>query len=243
MERVVDNRIRSAAPQRTGDVPETVAAEAVAATVAKGQASRVVDVMRHISALEAGLIARKAGPAALPAQLAQGVESLGANDVTGVDVHFDSPVAASNGASAYAQGGAIHVAPGIDSTMVHEAWHVVQQAQGRVNPTMQRRADSDPASAAGGDVDAGLESQIRASSGQPLGAEIRTRMESGFGTDFSAVRVHQNSDAAPRIGALAFTTGTDVHFAPGQYDPGSTGGQELLAHELTHVVQQSGSGS
>ena len=68
--------------------------------------------------------------------------------------------------------------------------------------------------------------------------DVRSKMENSFGTDFSGVNVHQNSEQASNIGALAYTQGNDVHFAPGQYNPGSTKGQELLGHELAHVVQQ-----
>lgn len=67
---------------------------------------------------------------------------------------------------------------------------------------------------------------------------VQAKMESAFDTDFSAVRVHEGPQATA-MGALALTQGTDIHFAPGQYDPQSTSGQELLGHELTHVVQQS----
>lgn len=73
--------------------------------------------------------------------------------------------------------------------------------------------------------------------GSPLPEETRQRMESGFGTDFADVRTHVGSEA-PSIGALAYTRGSNIHFAPGQYNPSSSGGQKLLAHELTHVVQQ-----
>jgi len=52
------------------------------------------------------------------------------------------------------------------------------------------------------------------------------------------VNIHKDSEQAPSLGALAYTQGNDVHFAPGQYDPGSQKGQELLGHELSHVVQQ-----
>ena len=62
-------------------------------------------------------------------------------------------------------------------------------------------------------------------------------MEAFFGTSFADVRVHVGSEAAS-IGALAFTIGTDLYFAPGQYSPQTTQGQQLLGHELTHVVQQ-----
>ncbi len=74
--------------------------------------------------------------------------------------------------------------------------------------------------------------------GQPLHAGVQAQMETSFGADFSGVRVHDNSAQASSIGALAYTQGDSVHFAPGQYDPGSQGGRELIGHELTHVVQQ-----
>lgn len=73
--------------------------------------------------------------------------------------------------------------------------------------------------------------------GEPLPDAVREKMEHSFGADFSDVRVHPSSPAVP-IGARAFAHGDDVHFAPGQYSPESQSGQELLGHELTHVVQQ-----
>jgi hypothetical protein len=69
--------------------------------------------------------------------------------------------------------------------------------------------------------------------------EVKARMESAFNTDFSGVRVHPNSPAAPAVGALAYTQGTDIHFAPGQFSPNTSPGQRLLGHELAHVQQQS----
>ena len=76
--------------------------------------------------------------------------------------------------------------------------------------------------------------------GQPLSDETRAFMEPRFGTDFSGVRVHNTPDLANAIQAQAFTHGQDIYFNSGKYNPGSSGGKELLAHELTHVVQQSG---
>lgn len=69
-------------------------------------------------------------------------------------------------------------------------------------------------------------------------AEVQAKMEGAFGTDLSAVRIHEGPRAAA-LGALAYTQGTDVHFASGHYQPSSQSGQELLGHELSHVVQQS----
>jgi GNAT superfamily N-acetyltransferase len=73
--------------------------------------------------------------------------------------------------------------------------------------------------------------------GQRLPEAVQRKMESIFGTDFSGVRVHVGAEASS-IGALAFTAGSDLYFAPGQYNPASAGGQALIGHELTHVVQQ-----
>ncbi|MHC5258245.1 eCIS core domain-containing protein [Streptomyces sp. UC4497] len=77
--------------------------------------------------------------------------------------------------------------------------------------------------------------------GSPLPATTRSFMESGFGRDFGDVRVHtgpQAAGSADRLNARAFTSGRDIFFGAGQYNPGTTAGQGLLAHELTHVVQQ-----
>lgn len=66
-------------------------------------------------------------------------------------------------------------------------------------------------------------------------------MEGAFGADFSAVRIHQGASSDrlnSELNARAFTTGPDVFLRSGEYRPASTSGSELLAHELTHVVQQ-----
>jgi hypothetical protein len=73
--------------------------------------------------------------------------------------------------------------------------------------------------------------------GSPLPQAVRAKMEAGFGTDFSDVRIHVGPQAA-RVGAAAFTTSNDIYFAPGRYEPHSQQGQRLLGHELAHVVQQ-----
>jgi ribosomal protein S18 acetylase RimI-like enzyme len=73
--------------------------------------------------------------------------------------------------------------------------------------------------------------------GRPLPDAVRTKMEAALGADFSAVRVHVGPQA-DRIGAVAFTMGSDIYFAPGRFQPDTMQGQELLGHELAHVVQQ-----
>ncbi len=71
-----------------------------------------------------------------------------------------------------------------------------------------------------------------------LPEEVQSKMENSFGTSFSDVNIHPNDEGAKDMGALAYTQGKDVHFAPGQYSPGTQKGQELIGHELTHVEQQ-----
>ena len=79
--------------------------------------------------------------------------------------------------------------------------------------------------------------------GQPLDNGTRAQMESAFGTSFQHVRVHTGIEADQlnrAVNARAFTTGRDIFFHAGEYSPNSFSGRELLAHELTHVVQQRG---
>ncbi len=81
------------------------------------------------------------------------------------------------------------------------------------------------------------------SGGQPLPAEARAFFEPRFGYSFESVRVHTGAaaeDAAARIGARAFTLDSSVAFGRGEYGPDTAAGKTLLAHELTHVVQQAG---
>ncbi len=90
---------------------------------------------------------------------------------------------------------------------------------------------------------AGSASERRAlqESGAPLQSDLRAELERWFGGDFSRVRVHSGDEAgrsAREAGARAFTTGSDIVFAPDQYRPGTREGRRLLAHELAHVLQQ-----
>ncbi|MBP3966474.1 DUF4157 domain-containing protein [Paenibacillus lignilyticus] len=71
-----------------------------------------------------------------------------------------------------------------------------------------------------------------------LPASVQQKMEAALQTNMSDVRVHENSSSAREVGALAYTQGSDVHFAPGQFQPDTQEGQELIGHELQHVVQQ-----
>ncbi|MBH8575833.1 DUF4157 domain-containing protein [Nostocaceae cyanobacterium CENA369] len=112
----------------------------------------------------------------------------------------------------------------------------------RKKPIVQRLSDEGEMGATP-DLEASI--QRTRGSGQPLAETIREPMEQAFGANFSGVKIHTGADSDrmnKSIQAKAFTTGQDVFFREGAYDPGSRGGQELIAHELTHVVQQTGSG-
>jgi Domain of unknown function (DUF4157) len=94
------------------------------------------------------------------------------------------------------------------------------------------------------DVGGDIEDQIRnTGGGQSLDSGIQAKMESGTGHDFSNVQVHTDSQAdalSDSLGARAFTTGSDIFFKSGEYNPGTTDGDKLIAHESTHVIQQGG---
>ncbi len=93
---------------------------------------------------------------------------------------------------------------------------------------------------AGSDIESSLSSK---GGGSQLSDEVRAFMEPRFGVDFGAVRIHTDSNAAQmnnQINAQAFTHGHDIYMGAGRYEPGSETGKKLLAHELTHVVQQTG---
>lgn len=107
-----------------------------------------------------------------------------------------------------------------------------------LKPMLQRATALD-----GGQVSSEVESSINQAKGggQSLDAGLQQSMSQAMGANFSGVKVHTDSqsDRLNRsIQARAFTTGSDVFFKKGEYNPGSKGGQELIAHELTHVVQQ-----
>ena len=88
-----------------------------------------------------------------------------------------------------------------------------------------------------------LESKLNSSkgSGNPLPENTRRQMESSIGADFSNVRIHDDANSAKmskELNAQAFTHGNDIYFNTGKYDTASSSGQHLLAHELTHTIQQ-----
>ncbi|GGY33149.1 eCIS core domain-containing protein [Pseudoduganella albidiflava] len=95
------------------------------------------------------------------------------------------------------------------------------------------------AGSAGIEREAATVAEAEASSGgAPLPRELRAFYEPRFGQDFSGVRLHTGSVAAHAVQARAYTFGSHIVFAPGEYGPASSRGAHLLAHELAHVVQQ-----
>lgn len=85
-------------------------------------------------------VQRKVNQTGLPDQLKTGIENLSGHSMDDVKVHYNSAQPAQLNAHAYAQGSNIHLAPGQEKHLPHEAWHVVQQKQGRVKPTKQLKS-------------------------------------------------------------------------------------------------------
>ncbi|MBN2007099.1 MAG: DUF4157 domain-containing protein [Anaerolineae bacterium] len=99
----------------------------------------------------------------------------------------------------------------------------------------------------GNEVDSGVESRIQnmQRGGTPMPQTERNFFESRMGVDLSNVKVHNDSEAAAtseELNAQAYTVGSNIAFGAGKYAPGTTAGRRLMAHELTHVVQQGGAG-
>ena len=120
----------------------------------------------------------------------------------------------------------------------------VEQDEESAAEPVQRHA----ATSAGFTAPAAVESGIAAmrGGGQPLAPDVRDFMEPRFGHDLSAVRIHDGARAgelASAVHARAFTIGQDVFFGAGQYQPATGTGRALLAHELTHTIQQGGGSS
>ena len=109
--------------------------------------------------------------------------------------------------------------------------HQLSQPSGGVSIAIQAKADSEY------EMNAAAFQSTSAGVGSALPPPVQKKMEAAFGSNFSDVRIHETTKAES-IGAAAYTQGTNIYFAPGQYDPSSLGGQSLLGHELAHVVQQ-----
>ncbi len=130
----------------------------------------------------------------------------------------------------------------IQATLSHSALLQLQRIHGNRYISRMLQAAEDSESNVTQDVEHTIERSR--GGGQALDDGVRHSMGKAMNADFSRVRVHTDSQADGlnrSLQARAFTTGRDVFFRQGEYNPGSSSGRELLAHELTHVVQQGGS--
>lgn len=126
-----------------------------------------------------------------------------------------------------------------------QAVAIQREAAPEEEELQMKPASSQAAAKSGFTADEEIEQRLQSlrGNGQPLPKELRSEMEAHLGADFSGVRLHTNSEASQlnrRLAARAFTHGKDIYLDSGEYNPTSREGKRLLAHELTHVVQQSG---
>lgn len=125
------------------------------------------------------------------------------------------------------------------STPEDEKEPATNDSRMKLDKDIQRCPCEDTDNTAPAEVTAQIED--KAGKGQGLPQQVQQQMGQAIGADFSDVNVHTDDQAAKMskdLGAQAFTHGSDIYFNKGKYDPSSTAGKHLLAHELTHVVQQ-----
>jgi len=121
-----------------------------------------------------------------------------------------------------------------------ESEDTLQKKDNEDEETVQTKAETQPKPLA----DLGNRIQQSRGNGKPLDQPTLSKMEQGFGTDFSNVRFHTDSQSESMnsdLGARAFTNKNDIFFNKGEFNPQSKDGQTLLAHELTHTIQQGAS--
>jgi competence ComEA-like helix-hairpin-helix protein len=129
---------------------------------------------------------------------------------------------------------------------ISSGFSMVSLAGEEEEETLQLKQEGIPAAGNVAQASPNISSQIQsnAGSGSPMAPAIQTEMSGKIGADFSGVKIHtgpQASSMSNALGAQAFTYGNDIFFNEGKYQPESNDGKRLLAHELTHTVQQGGS--
>ena len=187
--------------------------------------SRPVQRNANTSISSHGAPTSKPNNTGLPDQLKSGIEALSGMAMDHVKVHYNSSQPAQLNAHAYAQGNEIHVAPGQERHLPHEAWHVVQQAQGRVKPTMQMKSKSAPQ--AGGPVQRNALAYAQGSNIHVgPGQQQHLPHEAWHTVQQAQGRVKPTA----QLNAHAYAQGSHIHIAPGQ--------EKHLPHEAWHVVQQ-----
>ncbi|MDB4582358.1 DUF4157 domain-containing protein [Draconibacterium sp.] len=117
--------------------------------------------------------------------------------------------------------------------------HIQRQSEEEEEEPVMTKSNTGNSQTATSTIETGINQST--GHGSPLPTSTLTFMENRFGTDFSGVRVHNNSNALQlnrQLNAQAFTKGSNIYFSSGRYNPETSAGKHLLAHELTHVVQQ-----
>ena len=125
----------------------------------------------------------------------------------------------------------------------HSSSGALAELQQKVGNQAVQRLIAQRSAAGDYELDQDTEARINQAraGGQTLDAGVQKKMGESLGQDLSGVRAHttaESDDLNKQLGARAFTTGQDIFFGEGEYNPNSGAGQELIAHELTHVVQQ-----
>ncbi|MBI3714717.1 MAG: DUF4157 domain-containing protein [Betaproteobacteria bacterium] len=169
----------------------------------------------------------------LPSNLKSGIESLSGVSMDDVKVHYNSPQPAQLNALAYAQGTDIHVAPGQEKHLPHEAWHVVQQAQGRVRPTVQMK-DGVPVN-----DDPGLEHEADVMGAKAI--QQKSVLADHAGEVATAQLVHQHADRMRdrRRFKRSLRTAINRILALGAAGP-ATAAQINIHDEVQHAGQHHG---
>lgn len=125
--------------------------------------------------------------------------------------------------------------------MMRDPSFVQRDAMLEDDEQMPVQAFSDSSATPSSEASVSSRIQGKLGGGQVLDAGARDFLEPRFGHSFENVRIHADGEAdalSKDLGARAFTTGQDIFFRSGEYQPASSGGQQLLAHELTHTIQQ-----
>lgn len=217
------------------------------AGIEPGQASRSAVLSRRSTAVASGLVQRKADADAATEAPPMVTASPGGQPI----VQFKCAKCAAEDEEKKRklddlEGGSMQIQRAADPA-APDGEEQQQQGQQQIPPEVQELLQLKRAQGSGGRTESvpDVASYLQSSrgGGSALSQEVREDLEPRFGADFGDVRVHTDSTAnqvSRALGAHAFAYGRDLYFASGQYNPGSASGRWLLAHELTHTIQQTG---
>ncbi len=191
----------------------------------KDNRKSTIQMMTHRAQINSSIAEISKNETGMPGQLKSGVESLSGIDMSDVRVHYNSSKPAQFQASAYAQGNQIHLGPGQERHLPHEAWHVVQQKQGRVRPTKQLKGvtnvNDDPVLEKEADVMGAKAAQMKYShleSGRKL-----VQRNTGYQTSIQKMDINIDN-----VNATSSTAEIDKNVTPVQWN------QNLTSFELDH---------